>query len=200
MRKADLPLGGRCLLTCRLLQYLAAGGLIKRLHGLPGPQLHFGSPSDLKTAGRPSGRPFPPRFQVTNAPDTCGRDRLAMSVLRPPHATPRARPAARPTRDHIKPRSKGGTLADPANLPIVCDPRNSDKGSRSLASFLFRLRRADDARAPFVAAFAAQLYFPVWSRSRDQAAVVNPHTSRRDEVKRAPAAAHSGLPAASAGW
>ena len=39
------------------------------------------------------------------------------------------------------------------NRAIVCQPCNTDKGSRSLASFLFRLRRAADPRAPFVAAF-----------------------------------------------
>jgi 5-methylcytosine-specific restriction endonuclease McrA len=58
-----------------------------------------------------------------------------------------------PSRDHIRPRSKGFTLADPANRAIVCQPCNTDKGSRSLASFLFRLRRAVDPRAVFVAAF-----------------------------------------------
>jgi 5-methylcytosine-specific restriction endonuclease McrA len=62
-----------------------------------------------------------------------------------------------PTRDHIRPRSKGFTLEDSANRAIVCQPCNGDKGSRSLASFLFRLRRANDARAHVVAAFAAQL-------------------------------------------
>jgi hypothetical protein len=60
-----------------------------------------------------------------------------------------------PSRDHIQPRSKGFTLADPANRAIVCRRCNTDKGSRSLASFLFRLRRAGDPRAAFVAAFIA---------------------------------------------
>jgi 5-methylcytosine-specific restriction endonuclease McrA len=58
----------------------------------------------------------------------------------------------RPSRDHIRPRSKGFTFADPAHRAIVCQPCNEYKGSRSLASFLFRLRRAADPRAPFVAA------------------------------------------------
>jgi 5-methylcytosine-specific restriction endonuclease McrA len=62
-----------------------------------------------------------------------------------------------PTRDHIRPRSKGGTFADPANRAIVCQPCNGDKGSRSLASFIFRLRRANDARAALVEGFAATL-------------------------------------------
>jgi len=54
---------------------------------------------------------------------------------------------------HPSTGSKGFTLADPANRAIVCQPCNEDKGSRSLASFLFCLRRAADPRAPFVAAF-----------------------------------------------
>jgi hypothetical protein len=58
----------------------------------------------------------------------------------------------RPSCDHIRPRSKGFTL-NPENQAIVCQPWNTDKGSRSLASFLFRLRRAADPRASFVAAF-----------------------------------------------
>jgi len=61
----------------------------------------------------------------------------------------------RPSRDHIRPRSKGFAL-NPENQAIVCQPCNEDKGSRSLASFLFRLRRAADPRAPFVAAFLGQ--------------------------------------------
>jgi hypothetical protein len=48
------------------------------------------------------------------------------------------------------PRSKGGTLA-PHNKVLACDPCNQDKGSRSLASWLYRLRKADDQRAVFVA-------------------------------------------------
>jgi 5-methylcytosine-specific restriction endonuclease McrA len=62
-----------------------------------------------------------------------------------------------PTRDHIRPKSKGYTLADPANRAIVCEPCNENKGSRSLASFAFRLRRAEDPRACFVEAFISQL-------------------------------------------
>jgi hypothetical protein len=55
-----------------------------------------------------------------------------------------------PSRDHIRPRSKGYQL--PGNRLIVCYPCNAAKGSRSLASFLFRLIRAGDPRAPFVGA------------------------------------------------
>jgi hypothetical protein len=43
------------------------------------------------------------------------------------------------------------------NWVVVCDPCNVAKGSRSLASFLFRLSRAADPRAPFVAAFIQEL-------------------------------------------
>jgi 5-methylcytosine-specific restriction endonuclease McrA len=58
-----------------------------------------------------------------------------------------------PSRDHIRPRLKGGTLDDPRNKAIVCVRCNTDKGSRSLASFLFRLARAGDPRASTVAQF-----------------------------------------------
>jgi hypothetical protein len=61
---------------------------------------------------------------------------------------------AAPTRDHIQPRSKGGTLA-PHNKELACDPCNQDKGSRSLGSWLFRLQKADDRRAVLVAVFLA---------------------------------------------
>jgi 5-methylcytosine-specific restriction endonuclease McrA len=59
-----------------------------------------------------------------------------------------------PSRDHINPRSKGYTLADPANRAIVCEPCNQDKGSRSLQSFLYRSMTSGDPRAVFVASFA----------------------------------------------
>jgi 5-methylcytosine-specific restriction endonuclease McrA len=59
-------------------------------------------------------------------------------------------PMAAPTRDHIRPRSKGGTL-EGGNKALACDPCNQDKGSKSLASWLYRLRKADDQRAVFVA-------------------------------------------------
>jgi 5-methylcytosine-specific restriction endonuclease McrA len=62
-----------------------------------------------------------------------------------------------PTRDHIRPRSKGYTLADPANRVIVCFPCNQLKGSRSLRSFLFRLNRSCDPRAAHVASFLESL-------------------------------------------
>lgn len=62
-----------------------------------------------------------------------------------------------PTRDHIWPRSKGYTLEDPRNRAIVCEPCNEDKGSRTLASFAYRLRRGGDPRAPHVEVFIQQL-------------------------------------------
>jgi 5-methylcytosine-specific restriction endonuclease McrA len=63
-------------------------------------------------------------------------------------------PMAAPTRDHIRPRSKGGTL-DPHNKVLVCDPCNTDKGSRTLRSWLYRLQKAGDRRAALVAVFLA---------------------------------------------
>jgi 5-methylcytosine-specific restriction endonuclease McrA len=60
-------------------------------------------------------------------------------------------PMAVPTRDHIRPRSKGGTLAQ--GKALACERCNGDKGSRSLASWLYRLHRAEDRRAVIVAAF-----------------------------------------------
>jgi 5-methylcytosine-specific restriction endonuclease McrA len=59
-------------------------------------------------------------------------------------------PMAAPTRDHIHPRSKGGTL-EGQNKAVVCDPCNGDKGSQTLGSWLHRLRKAGDRRAEFVA-------------------------------------------------
>jgi HNH endonuclease len=65
-------------------------------------------------------------------------------------------PMAAPTRDHIKPRSKGGTL-DGGNKALACDRCNTDKGSRSLASWLYRLETAGDPRALFVRAIVDSL-------------------------------------------
>ena len=48
-----------------------------------------------------------------------------------------------PSRDHIKPRSKGHALA--GNLALVCCRCNTDKGSLSLGQWLTRLSRAGDA-------------------------------------------------------
>ena len=56
-----------------------------------------------------------------------------------------------PSRDHIKPRSKGHALA--GNLAVVCCRCNTDKGSLSLGQWLTRLSRAGDPRADHVAAF-----------------------------------------------
>jgi hypothetical protein len=64
-------------------------------------------------------------------------------------------PMAAPTRDHIRPRSKGGTLAQ--GKALACAPCNTDKGSRSLASWLYRLKMVGDPRAPIVAAFITGL-------------------------------------------
>jgi 5-methylcytosine-specific restriction endonuclease McrA len=60
---------------------------------------------------------------------------------------------AAPTRDHIRPRSKGGKLA-PGNKVFACQPCNTDKGSRSLRQWLRRLEIDGDSRAAFVRAMA----------------------------------------------
>lgn len=54
-----------------------------------------------------------------------------------------------PTRDHIRPRSKGGTL-EARNKALACDRCNQDKGSRTLRSWLYRLDKAGDSRAALV--------------------------------------------------
>jgi 5-methylcytosine-specific restriction endonuclease McrA len=56
-----------------------------------------------------------------------------------------------PSRDHIKPRSKGYPLA--GNLALVCCRCNHDKGSLSLGQWLTRLSRAGDPRADHVETF-----------------------------------------------
>ena len=56
-----------------------------------------------------------------------------------------------PSRDHIKPRSKGYSLD--GNRALVCFPCNRDKSSLSLGQWHTRLPRAGDARAHHVAAF-----------------------------------------------
>jgi hypothetical protein len=53
-----------------------------------------------------------------------------------------------PSRDHIRPRSKGYGLD--GNLALVCCRCNIDKGSLSLGQWLTRLSRAGDARAGHV--------------------------------------------------
>jgi len=58
----------------------------------------------------------------------------------------------KPTRDHIKPKSRGGSLAG-GNRAVVCERCNADKANKHLEGFLLRLLRSGDARAPIVAAF-----------------------------------------------
>jgi hypothetical protein len=73
---------------------------------------------------------------------------------------------AAPTRDHIRPRSKGGTLED-GNKALACHRCNTDKGSRSLASRLYRLACAGDPRAAHSGQFSkhAPAAFPEsWER------------------------------------
>jgi 5-methylcytosine-specific restriction endonuclease McrA len=66
----------------------------------------------------------------------CGQ---AMQIPRPP------------SRDHIKPRSKGYSLD--GNRALVCQRCNHDKGSRTLGQWLTRLMRDGDPRADHVATF-----------------------------------------------
>ncbi len=54
-----------------------------------------------------------------------------------------------PTRDHIRPRRAGGTLAQ-GNCIIVCSPCNGDKGDMMLVEFLESLRRKGDPRADII--------------------------------------------------
>lgn len=54
-----------------------------------------------------------------------------------------------PSRDHIRPRRAGGTLA-PNNCLIVCSPCNNDKRDMMLFEFLEWLSKRNDPRAQFV--------------------------------------------------
>lgn len=65
---------------------------------------------------------------------------------------PMACPPRHPSRDHIRPRSRGHALV-PENRAVVCRTCNTDKGSLSLGQWLNRLRRAADPRADYVADF-----------------------------------------------
>lgn len=58
----------------------------------------------------------------------------------------------RPTRDHIEPRSRGGSNTA-ANKAVVCTVCNADKGDRTIAQFYMALVQADDDRAGHVARF-----------------------------------------------
>ena len=68
-----------------------------------------------------------------------------------------ALPDRPPTRDHIKPRSKGFTLADARNRMVVCQPCNKAKGSLSLERFRNRLARVGDPRARRIEALMRHL-------------------------------------------
>lgn len=58
-----------------------------------------------------------------------------------------------PTRDHVRPRCKGATLASfkDLNRLLVCRTCNHAKGSRSLVEFYAWLRERNDPRAHHVA-------------------------------------------------
>jgi 5-methylcytosine-specific restriction endonuclease McrA len=74
-------------------------------------------------------------------------------------------PMVAPTRDHIRPRSKGGTL-EASNKALACFRCNQDKGSRSLASWLYRLRMANDPRGEIVAQFVESRALECTTNSR----------------------------------
>jgi hypothetical protein len=54
-----------------------------------------------------------------------------------------------PSRDHLKPRSRGGTFAN-GNKLIVCRPCNHNKGDRTLKEWAERLVALEDPRAGLV--------------------------------------------------
>jgi 5-methylcytosine-specific restriction endonuclease McrA len=58
----------------------------------------------------------------------------------------------RPSWDHLKPRSRGGSN-HPNNRAICCARCNSHKGNRTLKEWLARLRSYGDARTVHVAIF-----------------------------------------------
>lgn len=60
-------------------------------------------------------------------------------------------PARRPTRDHVRPKSKGGNSS--SNVVIVCRRCNQDKGSIILVRWMLRLYAEADPRAPIVLNF-----------------------------------------------
>lgn len=60
-----------------------------------------------------------------------------------------------PSRDHIMPRRKGGTLA---HKLICCKSCNEDKGDRTLWQWYAKLQTQKDWRAPNVAETIAALY------------------------------------------
>jgi 5-methylcytosine-specific restriction endonuclease McrA len=60
-------------------------------------------------------------------------------------------PMDAPTRDHVRPRRKGGRLSA-RNKVLVCNRCNSDKRGRSLLAWLYKLERQGDRRASIVAA------------------------------------------------
>lgn len=54
-----------------------------------------------------------------------------------------------PTRDHVHPKSLGGS-DDPSNILIVCKSCNNDKADMTLGQFLGMLMATDDCRAAIV--------------------------------------------------
>lgn len=71
-------------------------------------------------------------------------------------SAPMMPPDKPPTRDHVKPRAKGGTFADQRNRLLVCSPCNHAKGKRTLQQWLRVLVAASDPRAARVGALLAE--------------------------------------------
>jgi 5-methylcytosine-specific restriction endonuclease McrA len=61
-------------------------------------------------------------------------------------------PMHQPSRDHLRPRSKGFVLSR-TNRVIVCAPCNTHKGDRMIEEFCELLRKRGDARYIHVRAF-----------------------------------------------
>lgn len=60
----------------------------------------------------------------------------------------------KPTRDHIQPKSRGGSDA-PSNLLIVCEPCNQDKGCLTIGEWFGVILRDGDPRADYVGKLTA---------------------------------------------
>lgn len=62
-------------------------------------------------------------------------------------------PDRAPSREHIVPRSRGGSRGSRRNRAIVCEPCNADKGAMTLPEWCAALEAAGDPRAAHVVNF-----------------------------------------------
>lgn len=73
----------------------------------------------------------------------------------------------RPTRDHVLPRCRGGTIgAD--NILVVCFTCNGDKGDRTLGEFLLALAQVNDPRSYRIAMLISSLYATMDTHAADR--------------------------------